>query len=426
MNRRRFTIAAAVLSVATLLLSACGGDDDAGSGDQTIELEFSSYAWQDPTVKATKDIVAAWNTAHPKIQVKYIPVDAGSVHDKLVTQFAGGSAPDVIHDEAADLVGFANQGYLADMTKLIPADLKSAIPQGIWDSVTFSGKVYAVPTLLQSYVVFVNKAMLTQAGITLPTADNPWTWDQFQQHARQLTNANTFGLGWGLKSPVAAVLSLSMNFNGKFVYGDGANSTVKFDAGERQVPNRIRQMLTADRSLAPTTIGMTGSDVLPGFYAGKYAMIVGGNFASQQLSEQAPAGFQWQMLPMLKGDSQQQAANPQTLSVAAESKHQKEAAEFAAFYANASNLAKLAQGDWLIPASDPAAKEVATATGGKNGWDIMATMGKNLTVAPFQSAAAYPEWKTKVATPALQEYLGGKITIDQLGEKLTSGWKPSR
>ena len=74
MNRRRFTIAAAVLSVATLFLSACGDADDSGNGSEPITLEFSSYAWQDPTVKATKDIVAEWNAAHPNVQVKYIPV----------------------------------------------------------------------------------------------------------------------------------------------------------------------------------------------------------------------------------------------------------------------------------------------------------------------------------------------------------------
>jgi maltose-binding protein MalE len=138
--------------------------------------------------------------------------------------------------------------------------------------------------------------------------------------------------------------------------------------------------------------------------------------------EQAPKDFQWVMLPMLKGDSQAQAADPQTLSIAAQSKHPKEAAQFIAFYDNAQNLAALAQGDWLIPASDPAAAQVATATQGKNGWDAMSVMGKNLTVAPFESATPYPQWKTQIATPALQQYFGGQITLDQLGQKLTAGW----
>ena len=135
MRRPRLIVGAVALALA-VPLAACGSGDDGSSNGGPVTLQFSSYAWQDPTVKATKDIVAAWNSAHPNVQVKYVPVDPDSVHDKLVTQFAGNSAPDVIHDEAADIAGFVDQGYLADMSKLVPDDLKNDVPKGIWDSVT--------------------------------------------------------------------------------------------------------------------------------------------------------------------------------------------------------------------------------------------------------------------------------------------------
>ena len=193
---------------------------------------------------------------------------------------------------------------------------------------------------------------------------------------------------------------MALNFGGTFISGAGSSSKLTFGAGEQQVPQRIHDMIFTDKSIAPTTVGMGGSDVLPGFFAGKYAMIVGGNYSSQQMVEQAPKDFQWVMLPMLKGDSQQQAADPQTLSIATQSKHPKEAMDFIAFYDNAENLARLAQGDWLIPASTPSAQLVAQQTQGKNGWDAMSAMGQYLTVAPFESATPYPQWKTQIATPA--------------------------
>jgi multiple sugar transport system substrate-binding protein len=422
MRRPKLIAGAIALSIASLALAACSSSGDKSGSEGNISLEFSSYAWQDPTVAATKQIVATWNSAHPNIQVKYVSVDPDSVHDKLVTQFAGNSAPDIIHDEAADISGFVDQGYLADMSKLLPADFKASIPQGIWDSVTFKGGIYGAPTLLQSYVVFANKTLLDKAGVAVPTADAPWTWDQFQAAAKKLTTGGTYGLGWGLKSPVATVLSMALNFNGTYVTGSGSSSKLQWGPGEQAVPQRISSMIFTDKSLAPASVGMSGSDVLPGFFAGKYAMIVGGNYASQQMSEQAPKDFGWVMLPMLKGDSQNQAADPQTLSIARQSKHPKEAAQFIAFYDNAENLAKLAQGDWLIPASTDAAKLVATQTQGKNGWDAMSTMGQYLTVAPFESATPYPQWKTQIATPALQQYFQGKLTLDQLGQKLSAGW----
>ena len=44
------------------------------------------------------------------------------MHDQLVTQFQGGTAPDIIHYESADITGFANQGYLADLSPYLSQD----------------------------------------------------------------------------------------------------------------------------------------------------------------------------------------------------------------------------------------------------------------------------------------------------------------
>ena len=44
--------------------------------------------------------------------------------------------------------------------------------------------------------------------------------------------------------------------------------------------------------------------MLPGFFAGKYAMTMQGSYAAQQMAEGAPAGFHWIMLPPLKSASQ--------------------------------------------------------------------------------------------------------------------------
>ncbi|MEO7062042.1 MAG: extracellular solute-binding protein, partial [Lapillicoccus sp.] len=161
MNRR--LTAVTITSVAALALSGCisGTGGPSGGGQQTasggkVSITFASYAFQDLTVKATQEIVDSWNTANPNIQVEYQKVDPNSVHDKLVTQFAGNQAPDIIHDESADIAGFSSQGYLADMTSLLPANLKSDVPASVWKTTTFNGKVTGVPTIAQVYNLFAN------------------------------------------------------------------------------------------------------------------------------------------------------------------------------------------------------------------------------------------------------------------------------
>lgn len=387
-----------------------------------ITISFASYAWQKPTVEAHNKIVTEWNASHPNIIVKYVTIDVNAVHDVLLTQFQGGTTADVVHDEAADIGSFAKQGFLADMTSLVPGELKSDVAQGVWDSVTFDKKVYGIPTIMQTYSVFVNKKMLADAKITLPTAADPWTWDRFAQVGKQLTTADRFGLGWGLKSPAATVMTMSLNFSGTFFYPEGGKTVVKFGAGEQQVLNRMYDMAYTDKSLSPTTLGQSGTDILPGFFAGKYAMIVGGNFVAQQMVENAPAGFEWAMLPLLKGDTQTQGANPQTLSIATQSKYPKEAMQFIAFYMQAQNLAKVAIGDWLIPASASAGKALVATTGGKNSWDLNVSSASLLKLAPFTQLEAYPQWKSQIAQPAFQQYLANKVNLTTVGTQLVDGW----
>ena len=417
----------ALLAASALVtLAACGGNGDnssggsSGSSNEKVTLKFQSLAFQKTTVAATKKIVADWNAANPNIQVEYVQGSWDSVHDQLVTQFQGGTAPDIIHDESADITGFINQGYLADLSPYLSQETKDAVSQGVWDSVSNDGKIYAAPTLLQSYVVFANSALLKQAGITA-TGDS-LSWDDLAADAKTLTAGGKYGLGWGLKSPTATVLNLGMNFDAKFFDGSGRDAKATVGDPELEVPKRIHEMAYTDKSIDPTSLTQSGSDVLPGFYAGKYAMVVGGNYNAQKILEEAPKGFQWEVLPPLKGTSTKQAANPQTLSVPAESKHVEQAAKFIDYYMKSENLAAVGQGDWLIPTTQAARDAILTTTGGKDGWQQTLVSGNELTKAPFQSVENYPKWKDQIATPALQEYLANKTDLATLGKKLSDGW----
>lgn len=417
----------AVVAGATLLAGCAtatdDGDDGAkSSGDKKVTLRFQSLAFQGPTVDASKKIVADWNAANPNIQVEYVQGSWDSVHDQLVTQFQGGTAPDIIHDESADIAGFARQGYLADLSPFLSDEVKNDIPDGVWKTVTVDDKVVAAPTLLQSYVVFANTKLLADAGVEIPTGAT-MSWDDFAALAKQATSGKDYGLGWGLEQPTSAVLSLSLNFDGTYFSTTGDQSTIEVGENELEVPRRIHDMAYGDKSIDPTSMSLGGSDVLTAFLGGEYAMTVGGNYAAQQLKETAPEGFEWAVLPLLSGTSAHQVANPQTMSVAAESKNVEEAAKFVDFFLQADNLAAVAEGDWLIPTSSGAQDAVLESTGGADGWESTLAGGDQLVQAPFQSVEAYPQWKDQIATPALQEYFGDKIDEGQLRDRLVEGWE---
>jgi multiple sugar transport system substrate-binding protein len=421
MTMKRF----AVLGAAALLLAGCatasvGGPTDGGDGPVT--LTFQSLAFQPPTVAATERIVADWNAANPDVQVELTQGTFDTVQDQLVTQFQGGTAPDVIHSSSEGMTGFARQGYLADLGPLLSSDTSDAVPQPLWDAVTVDGKRIAAPTLLQTYLVYANTALLEQAGVAVPTGAT-WTWDEFTAAARAATTPTSAGLGWGLRQPTATVVSMGMNFDARFFTGSGDDAQIAIGDAELEVPRRIHDMAHVDRSLDPVSLTQSGTDVLTGFLDGRYAMFVGGSFVGQQLVESAPADFSWVALPALAGPAgAAQAANPQTLSVPADSPHQEEAAAFIDFYMQSTNLAEVAQGDWLIPTTDAARAEVESATGGEDGWATTLASADGLATAPFQFVTDYPQWKDQIATPALQRYLADEIDLPTLQAELTDGW----
>lgn len=109
--------------------------------------------------------------------------------------------------------------------------------------------------------------------------------------------------------------------------------------------------------------------------------------------------------------------SPQTLSVSEASPHKKEAAQFIDFLLRPPNMVRLAKGDWMLPTGTAALADPSLHTA-ENGWATGAAVAKALRPAPAQSVRGYPEWKDKVATPALQEYYSGAIGGDELRKRL--------
>ena len=422
MNHRRRAAAAGLVSLLIASLAACGGSAGNSSSDGPVTVKFQSLAFLPATQAATTKIVDDFNAANPKIKVDLIQGSWDSVHDQLVTQFAGGTAPDVVQDESADVTGFGQGGYLADLSSSLDPKVKSAIRPGVLDAVTVDGKLVAAPTLLQSYLVFANKKLLDRAGVKVPTGET-MTWDQFAAMARQVkSKTGKPGVGWGLKSPTATFMNLSLGFGGKYFAGSGKDASITVGAPELEVPKRIAAM-AADGSLDAATLTQSGSDVLPGWYAGKYAMTVQGSYAAGSFDKDAPSGFDWVALPALAGpDGAAQAANPQTLSVSADSKNVAQATTFVSYYMKAENLAAVAEAETLYPATKDAQQAVIAKTGGKGGWDQIVASGNALQKAPFQSVDNYPQWKDQIATPAFQQFLAGKSDLAGLQKALTDGW----
>jgi ABC-type glycerol-3-phosphate transport system substrate-binding protein len=392
-----------------------------------VELRFVSLAWQPQAIEAVVAVVDAWNAQNPNIQVEYQQVDWGSIHDFLITSFETRSVPDLFHYESGPILDFGARGYLTELGAVISDDLKNDVAEGAWASTTDAdGNVWGVPFLWESLIVLYNEDLFEAAGVEAPTIDDPWTWDEMREAAAAMTldtdgdgDIDQYGAAFGLRSPVNRILNLAVGFGGDFFYrtADGGWEVRVGDA-EKQVLNIITDMMFVDETASPDGVGLSGPELFPGFFEGKYAMLPGiGVWARQQIVENGPEGFNWGVLPPLVGETQAQGSATQTISIPEASPHQEEAAAFLEFLLNTQNMAALAQGDWLFPTRS-SSFDLPEFQTEEAGWDVATESARHLTLAAFQMAPNYAEFRNRVATPILQELFANRITVDEAAERI--------
>ncbi len=409
-----------------ILLSCFLGALAATFAQEPVQLRFVSLAWQPQAIEAVTQLVDEWNAANPGIQVEYQQVDWGSIQDYLVTSFETEDVPDIFHYESGPILDFGRRGYLADLSPMISDELEGDIAEGAWASITGdNGEVWAVPFLWESLITLYNQDLFEEAGVTPPTIDDPWTWDEMRAAAEQLTQdtdgdgqTDQWGAAFGLRSPVNRVLNLSLGFGGEYFYQEDGEWMVRVGDQEKQLLNAIMGMMYEDETASTDGVGLSGPELFPGFFEGKYAMLPGiGVWARQQIVEGGPEGFNWGVLPPLMAESQRQGSATQTLSIPAASEHQEEAMQFLEFFLDTQNMATLAQGDWLFP-TRTSSFDLPEFQTEEAGWDVATESARHLDLANWQFVPNFAEWRSRVATPIFQELFANRISVDEAAARL--------
>lgn len=186
------------LAVASLVLSSCGRDDDAGAGAEAQSTAIADgkatgtiEVWAMGTEgEMLGDFVEEFEDANPDATVKVTAVPWESAHDKISTAIAAGKGPDV------SLIGTTWMGEFAEAGGLMPTpeglvDEADFFP-GAWQSTEVGGTSYGVPWYVETRVLFYRKDLAQKAGWTEP----PTSWDDLKQFAKDLESKG--GAKYGL------------------------------------------------------------------------------------------------------------------------------------------------------------------------------------------------------------------------------------
>lgn len=130
-------------------------------------------------------------TAETGIKVNLVEVEWDTmVNKQAVALTAGEPTFDIVDCGSFMLPEYVPGGLYEDISDLFPPDVKATYMDGMIDSVTVDGKVYAAPLMASWTIMFYNAQMYEKAG--LDPDKPPKTWDELLAHGRAIQTKDTY------------------------------------------------------------------------------------------------------------------------------------------------------------------------------------------------------------------------------------------
>ncbi|MFI6801152.1 ABC transporter substrate-binding protein [Streptosporangium canum] len=259
---RRYWTGLAVAAV--MVVSGCGldGADPQGeaapaaaaTGEVKGKVTLQTWALKPKFTQYMEGVISAFEKRHPGTDVTWLDQPADAYSDKVLSQAAGGTLPDVVNlppDFARPLV---KQGMLLDVSAA-DAKLADEYVAGGLDAYRFSGHqgTYGYPWYLNTDVNYWNSALMTEYG--LDPKQPPASFDELVEQARTMKEKSG-----------GKVLLMSRRPE----IGDLREAGVKLlsDDGKKFVFNTPEAAALIDKYRVAFKEGLMPRDVLTDTYAG--------------------------------------------------------------------------------------------------------------------------------------------------------------
>lgn len=180
MQRRMtgMTAAVSVLGMAATL-AGCGGSEE--SSDVTLRLVAADYGDSKANTSRTywDGLAKAYESAHPGTKVEVSVYPWTDVDRKVKEMVAAGHAPDMAQIGA--YADYAAKGQLYRADDLVSIPVQANFVSQLADAGQIDQTQYGLPFASSTRLLFFNKTLFSEAGITPPT-----TWSELAADARAL------------------------------------------------------------------------------------------------------------------------------------------------------------------------------------------------------------------------------------------------
>ncbi|MGW7594535.1 ABC transporter substrate-binding protein [Streptomyces asiaticus] len=188
MSRRRLLGAGGGLALTGALASACGSntgrDGDDHAGQPVLEQWYHQYG-EPGTEQAVRRYADAFEKAN--VQVQWRP---GNYDQQTAAALLTKSGPDVFEVNGPTLDQIQG-GQVVDLTDLL-SEAKDDFNPAVLAPKTYQGKIWAVPQVIDTQLLYYRKSMLEASGV-----EPPRSLDALVDAAKELTTKDVKGLFLG-------------------------------------------------------------------------------------------------------------------------------------------------------------------------------------------------------------------------------------
>lgn len=337
--------------VAVLFFTGC-----AKTSHKTV-IQFSSWGSQSE-VEILKPILAEFEHENPDIKVDFVHIPQ-NYFQKIHLLFASNMPPDVIFINNLNLPIYANAGMLEEVKsekEKVKSDLSpftfytSPFYPKALESLSYNGKLYAIPRDVSNLVVFYNKDIFNKYNVDLP--NKFWSLDDMLILAAKLT-IDTDGDGqtdiWGISFEEDPLFYLPylMSEGGGILSDDGKRIII--DTPQSKKGLNFYADLRNKYNVAPKKSESASATMAQMFLQGKLALQVSGRWLVPKYLTDAK--FNWGVINFPSGDAGSVVPlDASGWAIAKSSKHKKEAMRLIEFLSSKNSIERLSKSGLIVPA----------------------------------------------------------------------------
>ena len=319
--------------ISVLILIFCTGCKNKEDG---ISIKFASWGSQSE-IAILKPIIENYEKQNPNIKIEFLHIPQ-NYFQKIHLLFASNLAPDIIFINNLNIPVYAN--YLEDLTNYVEKDV---FYEKTLQSLSFDGKLLAIPRDVSAMVIYFNVSLFDKYGIEYPS--KTWTFDDLLKTCLKFKSKGIFGISFDENS--LYYLPYLMSSGGGILSDDLKTEIINTPQSKEGL--QFYSDLRNKYNVAPTKSQSASTTMAQMFLQQKLAMHLSGRWMVPKY--RTSTDFDWDVINFPTGKvGSIVPLDASGWALCKNSKNKLEAIKFIQYLSSKENISKMTESGLITPA----------------------------------------------------------------------------